>query len=582
MVNTNNSAKYLILVFQSNSMTARLVKLFILLTCFITWGNNSRAQLTEQQEKYTRADTLRGSLRPERECYDVEYYELNIKIDTATKSISGSNKIKFNVVKDFQTLQIDLFENMVIDKIISAGKELTYKREFNAVFVTMPFRMEEGMDGEMIVYYHGTPIIAKRAPWDGGFTWTKNKDGRLWMAVSCEGIGASLWWPTKEDLGDEPDSMRIICNVPSGLMCVSNGNLYGDERQVDGTTTYTWRVGYPINNYNVTLNVGDYVQLHDEYDAEDGEVLSLDYYVMTYNKTKARAHFAQVKPMMKCYEKYLGKYPFWKDGYALVETPYLGMEHQGAIAYGNRYLTGYAGSDYSRIGLDFDYIIIHETGHEWWGNSVTCKDIADMWIHEGFCTYTESIYVECLMGYDKAQQYINAKRSGVDNKAPMIGKYGVNEEGDGDMYSKGALLLNTLRTIVADDALWWATIKNMADTTFKMRNVSYNEVVNFFNDKTKKELTPVFEQYVKHADIPTFTYTLTKAKGNNYTLKYKWIADVKDFKMPVYISTAPGTVNPLGCSDQWQTTTIKLNKADDFKVMDTLEYINVKEARKAD
>lgn len=581
MVNTNNSAKYLILVFKTyqSLMTARLGKMFVLVVGIILSVHFSYAQLTEQQGKYTLADTLRGSTRAERECFDVNYYELDIKIDTTTKSISGSNKIKFSVKQDFTTLQIDLFDNMIIDKITYAGKDVKFRREYNAVFVTLNEKLEQGMDGEITVFYHGRPTIAKRAPWDGGFTWTRDKNGKLWMGVSCEGIGASLWWPNKDYLGDEPDSMRIICNVPTGLMCVSNGNMEKDERQTDNTTTYTWKVSYPINNYNVTLNVGDYIQLHDEFTAEDESILSLDYYVLSYNKVKAKQHFAQVKPMMKCYEKYLGKYPFWNDGYALVETPYLGMEHQGAIAYGNKYLGGYSGTDYSRIGLDFDYIIIHETGHEWWGNSVSCIDIADMWIHEGFCTYSEAIYVECMYGYEKAMQYVNAKKVTVDNKAPIVGKYGVNEEGDGDMYPKGMLMLNTLRHVVNNDALWWSTIKNMSDTTFKMKNISYEDVVKFFNEKTNKNLTPIFEQYVKHTNIPVLEYQLRKQKGKEYQFKYRWITDVKGFMMPFYISTTSGTVNPLGCNNEWQTTSLTLDKTENFKIMDDMGYFEIKEVK---
>ena len=552
-------------------------KLAVLLQLLIINYQLSIGQsLLDQKNKYTRADTLRGSLRPERTCYDVTYYELKVKIDTAQKSITGSNRIVFKTIEDFTTLQIDLFDNMKIISITTAGKELRYRREFNAVFVEMNEPMKAGATGELTVNYYGKPTIAKRAPWDGGFTWTYDKNGMPWIAVACEGMGASCWWPCKDYLGDEPDSMRISCNVPEQLRCVANGREEASKNELDGTTTYNWLVSYPINNYNVTLNIGDYVSFNDEYEATDKSKLALDYYVMRYNLDKAKLQFKQVKPMLSCYEKYLGKYPFWNDGYALVETPYLGMEHQGAIAYGNKYLTGYAGNDYSRIGLDFDYIIIHESGHEWWGNSVSCQDIADMWIHEGFCTYTESIYVECLFGRDTALKYINAHKSQIGNAQPMVGVYGVNEEGNGDMYSKGSLFLNTLRSVVNNDTKWWSTIKGMCDTTFKMKNIGYADVEKYFSTRLQLNLAPVFEQYLKFSKIPVLEYKLKKLKKGEFDLSYRWVTDVKNFAMPVIFSTPLNINERLNANNDFQTTRIKLKKEVDFKVKENLMYIETR------
>lgn len=550
--------------------------LLILMWCLLGLLTVQGQSLIDQKKQYTRADTLRGSLRPERTCYDVTYYDLQVKIDTTKRSVTGTNRIVYNAVESFTILQLDLFENMKVIAITAGGKELRYRREYNAIFVEMPEPVKAGTTGELVVNYYGVPTVAKRAPWDGGFSWSYDRNGHTWIGVSCEGMGASSWWPCKDWLGDEPDSMRIHCNVPGGLRCVSNGREEPAKENEDGTTTYNWLVSYPINSYNVTLNIGDYVEFSDEYIADDNTRLALNYYVMRYNLDKARLHFMQVKPMMKCYEKYLGKYPFWNDGYALVETPYLGMEHQGAIAYGNKYLTGYAGTDYSRIGLDFDYIIIHETGHEWWGNSVSCSDIADMWIHESFCTYTESIYVECQFGKDTAIKYINAHKAHIDNKKPIVGPYGVNEEGDGDMYSKGALFLNTIRSIVNDDSRWWALIKGMCDTTFKMKNIGYTDVLTYFNHKTGKDLTTVFEQYLKHPAIPVLHYKLKKTHRGQYEFTYYWQADVTGFTMPVIVSTKGNSAKQLTATTTSQTVTLQLKKETDFKIRTDLLYVDVK------
>ena len=573
---TNKSAKYLNLDLKMRNQYYNMGRKLCGVAAFLfVLFNITQAQsLLIQKKEYSHADSLRGSLRDERTCYDVLYYELNIKIDTSSRSITGSNLIRYTALKDFNTLQLDLYDNMSIINITSNGEELKYYREANAVFVMFKNEQKRETKGEIVVNYYGKPTVAVRPPWDGGFTWTHDNNGNFWLGMSCEGMGASLWWPNKDYLGDEPDSMRVICTVPAGLMCVVNGSLERKRENADSTNTSTWFISYPINNYNISINVGDYVHFADIYTSVDGSKLALDYYVMRYNEEKARKQFQQVIPMLTCYEKYIGKYPFWNDGYALIETPYLGMEHQSGIAYGNRYKTGYAGMDFSRIGLDFDYIIIHESAHEWWGNSVSCKDIADMWIHESFATYTESIYVECMYDSAMAQKYINAKKPTVDNKAPIVGIYGVNEEGDGDMYNKGMLFLNTLRHVINNDAKWWATIKCMSDTTFKMKNIDYNDVVKYFNSKLDLELGGVFEQYLKHAAIPELEYSLSK-KGGTYYFKYKWNADVKDFEMPVIVWNGKNNLR-FNAITGWQTAEINLNKVSDFKINDELMYINVK------
>jgi aminopeptidase N len=364
-------------------------------------------------------------LTPLRTYYDLTYYHLDVKVDTLTKSIVGSNEIKFTVVEDFDRMQVDLFENIKIERIVfEDGVLLPYEREYNAVFITYPGILRKNSLHEVTVYYSGQPIVAKRPPWQGGFTWTNDKNGNPWIAVTCQGSGASLWWPNKDHQGGEPDSMMISVTIPRGLMDVSNGRLRNKTELSDGWTRYDWFVSYPMNNYNVTLNIGKYAHFSDLFTNDN--TLTLDYYVMPYNLDRAKEQFDQVKSVMECFEKSFGEYPFRNDGYKLVESPHLGMEHQSAVAYGNNYLQGYNGTASSEVGLLFDFIIVHETSHEWWGNSVTSTDIADMWIHESFGAYAEAVYVECMYGYEDALKYINGKKPDVSNTRSIIGVYGVN------------------------------------------------------------------------------------------------------------------------------------------------------------
>ena len=508
----------------------------IITTIFLLFFISNFAQLLDgSHNKFSRADTLRGSLRAERTCFDVNFYDLNIKLNTETKRIIGSNKMYFTAVHSFKTLQIDMFENMQIDSIKLDTHSLKYRREFNAVFVDFP-EMIFKENKEMIeIFYQGQPTIAKNAPWDGGFYWKKDKKGNDWIGVTCEGIGASLWWPNKDHLSDEPDSMRVSCTIPKDLVFVGNGVLESNTTK-DNLRTMVWGISYPINNYNVTLNIGKYVNFQDQfYSKIDSSELILDYWVMPYNLEKAKKQFQQVKPMLAAHEKYFGKFPFWNDNYKLVETPYLGMEHQTAIAYGNDYKTGYYGSDFSRIGLNFDYIIIHESGHEYWGNLISTKDMADLWIHEGFCTYSEALYVEYMYDYDKAIEYINAKKPTIQNLYPMLGIAGVNEEGDGDMYNKGMLFLNTLRHVINNDTLWFSMLKDMTTKEFAHKTISTKDVIDYFNTKTRMNLTQVFNQYLAFKHIPKLYYSIRNDNKNEYSINYKWLTDVKNFNMPIIL-----------------------------------------------
>lgn len=552
-------------------------KIFSLLLFVISFCNYScKAQLLEDKRSFTKADTLRGKLTQLRSCYDVTYYDLQIAIDTNTQSIKGSNTIYFKSVTDFNKLQVDLFENMQVDKILFEQKPVIYKREFGAIYISLPKTISASQSSSITIYYSGKPTIGKILPWDGGFKWTYDNAGYPWIVVACQGTGASLWWPCKEHQSDEPDSMQISVTVPKGLMNVSNGRL----REVIDTSktfdTYKWFVSYPINNYNVTINVGKFVKFSDEYESESRKKLTLDYYVKSYNLEKAQKQFEQVKPMMQCFEKYFGDYPFYRDGYKLVETPYLGMEHQSAIAYGNEYKTGYAGTDFSGIGQTWDYIIIHETAHEWWGNNVTTKDIADMWVHEGFGSYSEALYVECTANSATAIRYLNAQKKKVKNDFPVVGPCDVNCEGSGDMYPKGSLMLHTIRNIIADDDVWFSIIKGL-QKDFSLQTVTTAQIENYIAKKSGKDLSKVFEQYLRNKDLPVFEYRIKSEIP--FAIEYRWKADVENFDMPVKATTGIGVREFIYPTTQWQTLEMPNLSQKNFKVAEDLFFIKVKEVK---
>ena len=527
--------------------------------------------------QFTRQDSLRGTLSPLRACYDVTFYDLKLKVIPTSQSIEGSNTIYYKSTADFKKMQVDLFANMQIINISQRNNPLKFSREGNAIFISYKNIQKKGNAYSIKIDYRGKPQIAKNPPWDGGFTWKKDPNGKDWIVVSCEGTGASLWFPNKDHLSDEPDSVRITCAVPKGLTCVSNGNLrstkdlkvetqVSDNKQFNSIlpTSYTefeWFVSYPINNYNMTLNIADYANFKDIYTAQDGEKLDLDYYVLKPNLEKAKIHFKQVKPMLACYEKYFGKYPFWKDGYALVETPYWGMEHQSAVAYGNNYKTNEYG---------FDFIIIHESGHEYFGNSLSCNDHAEMWIHESFTTYMEALYVECTQGYEKSIKYLEKQKAGIHNREPLIGPMGVNySQPDSDIYYKGTWMLHTLRNIVNDDKIWFETLKGLS-TKFKISNVTSEQIIAYFNEKTGKNLTPYFDMYLRTKHIPTLQYQLIP-NNNTVELRYRY-KDSTD-SMPIKAGFGLQMYEVIIPNNEWQSKIFQKVEGQEFKIATELFYI---------
>jgi aminopeptidase N len=551
-------------------------KLFTIVFCLflLTVGVSQPAK----DSILTQADTLRGMLSPLRTCYNVLVYDLDVKVDINDKYISGCNTIKLIAENDFQKLQIDLFENMQIQLLEFETASLSYSRKFNAVFIDFPRMIKKGEIISFKIYYRGKPQPAIHPPWDGGFSWEKDIDGNPWVGVSCQQLGASCWWPCKDHQSDEPDEMFISIAVPSDLTAVSNGRLIKKTDLQDGYTKYDWHVSYPINNYDVTLNIAKYNQFSDVYvNALFKDTLTLDYFVLPYNYEKAKTHFKQVKPMLDCYYKLMGEYPFVKDGYKLVETPYLGMEHQSCISYGNNYKSGYRGKDLSGAGFDFDYIIIHESAHEWWGNAITTNDIADMWIHEGFGTYSEALYVECMYGHDAYLKYINAEKKSVGNKEPIIGKYNVNKPGSRDMYPKGALLIHTIRSIINNDTLFFTILEGL-QLKYKYKTVNSSDIEKYISEKSGIDLSQVFNVYLHEKSIPKLEYIVEK-NGRGLKLSYRYVSD-KPFTMPVKATLKKDILSFIYPTDQWQTIKIDKMKEDDFKVALNLFYIDVEKKLK--
>jgi len=514
-------------------------------------------------QSFTRADSLRGTVTPERAWWDVRHYDLSVRVNPADSTIRGSNTITYEVVAESTRMQIDLQRPLEIDRVMQGSRELPFERDGNAWFVELPDGLEVGARHEITVDYHGPPRVATNPPWEGGFIWATDPNGNPWVATATQGLGASVWWPTKDhQIEESEEGMTIAVRVPSSMTNVSNGRLVGSTEHSDGTTTWSWVVENPINNYNVTINAGDYVHFGERYEGLEG-TLDLDYWVLRPNLEAARKQFVQVKPMLACFEDWFGPYPFYEDGFKLVETPHLGMEHQSAIAYGNRYMNGYLGRDLSGTGwgLTWDFIIVHEAGHEWFGNNITTADIADMWVHEGFTNYTESIFVECLYGTQAGAEYVIGLRDGIANDRPIIGEYGVQHEGSGDMYNKGGNLLHMLRALVDDDGRWKNILRGL-NRDFRHSIVTSAQVEAYIAERAGLELDAVFDQYLRHAGIPTLEWRLDGSR-----LAYRWRADVEALAMPVRVTVDDGRFGWIvPTTGEWRSATVALDDPSDFRV----------------
>tara|TARA_R110002074_G_scaffold161480_2_gene319276 strand:- start:6860 stop:8470 length:1611 start_codon:yes stop_codon:yes gene_type:complete len=503
-----------------------------------------------QAQTFTEQDTLRGSITPERAWWDLNYYHLDIDVNIDDKFISGSNTIRYKVLEPHQVLQVDLQAPLLIEKATQDGKNLEIVHKGNAHFIQLERQQKIGEFNEIIVTYSGHPKEAVRAPWDGGFSWKKDENGKDFVATSCQGLGASVWWPNKDHMYDEVDSMLISVKAPKGLMNVSNGRLRSIDEK---TNTYHWFVSNPINNYGVNVNIGDYIHFGENFQGEKG-LLDMDYYVLKGNEEKAKEHFKDAPKMMEAFEHWFGPYPFYEDSFKLVEVPYLGMEHQSSVTYGNKFMKGYLGRDLSGSGwgLKFDFIIIHEAGHEWFANNITYKDAADMWVHEGFTCYSESLFLDYHYGTEASNAYVQGLRKNIKNDRPVIGTYNVNHEGSGDMYYKGSNILHTLRQVVNDDDKWREILRGL-NIEFYHKTVTTKQIENYISKKMNRDLKPFFNQYLRTVKIPVFEYAI---KGKKLLYRYSNAKEGFTIPLRIFIGDKPVWLEP---TTTWQSQKIRRN-----------------------
>lgn len=555
-----------------NPVRPRPLAVLALVAALVFAGGDLAGQ--QPTRTFTHADTLRGTLGPARDWWDVTFYDLHVRVSVEDRSISGWNGITYRVTKPGDLLQIDLQEPLVVDSIVSDGAVLPWRRDGNAFFATLPAEQRTGETHTVTVHYHGVPTVAVRPPWDGGFVWTRDDAGQPWVSTANQGLGASVWWPNKDHPSEEPDSQRIAITVPTPMVDVSNGRLRSTTVNDDGTTTFEWFATSPINNYGISVNAGDYAHWEETYQGEDGP-LTMDFWPLAVNEADARRQWTQARDMMRCFEHWFGPYPFYEDGYKLVQAPYLGMEHQTAVTYGNGFRNGYLGMDLSGTGrgLTWDYIIVHESAHEWFANNITAADDADMWVHEGFAMYAEGLFVECQTGSKEAgAEYVIGVRDRISNDRPVQGVFGVNYPGSSDMYDKGANMLHTIRQLVDDDERWRQVLRGL-NREFRWQTVTGAQVEDYIAEASGVDLAAVFDEYLRTTMMPTLEYRLEDG-----VLSFRWTEVVPGFAMPVRAALGRGVLEWIHPTEEWQTVQTALGSADDFRVDENF-YVRAREVR---
>jgi len=556
----------------------------------IMTSSESCAQPLLQKKGFIKQDTLRGTITPERAWWNVTHYAITVEPDYTLKSIRGSNTIRFTALKEGKKMQIDLQQPMRIDSVIeitprpekisqnipALRRHLDFEWEGHVTWVDFGKTLKPQTNVIIEVYFHGIPVEAKRPPWDGGWIWSRDKNGNPWMSVACQGLGASSWYPCKDHQSDEPDEGATISMIiPETLMAVANGRMVSEKARADGKKQITWQVKNPINNYNIVPYIGKYVNWNEVYMGEKGK-LDCSYWVLDYNVGKAKVQFSQVSKMLKCFEHWFGPYPFYEDGFKLVESPHLGMEHQSAVAYGNGFQNGYRGSDLSGTGWGnkWDFIIIHESGHEWFANNITTNDLADMWVHEGFTNYSETLFTTCEYGAEAGNDYVIGTRKNIQNDIPIIGPYGVNKEGSGDMYYKGGNLLHTIRQIINNDEKFRSILRGL-NADYYHKTVDSREVENYISTKAGIDLSKIFDQYLRTTQVPVLQY-----KTENKKLMIRWNNCLKGFNMPLKLNSATSGQRKkstwIQVTENWQPLKETLKEKDFKEAIDRNFYIQVK------
>ena len=541
------------------------------------------------QPIFTKADTLRGSLNENRDWFDVQHYTINVLPNFEEKSISGRVIWQVKTIKSSKNIQIDLQQPLVIDSIQfryldkksnDSIRNLTFTRNDNIAIVEFKEKPYLNQQFNLYIYYHGKPREAVRPPWDGGWIWKKDGNGKPWVSVACQGLGASVWYPCKDVQSDEPDFGAIITinNVPNGLRAIANGYplLFLENEENAKTLIYGWHVSNPINNYNIIPYIGDYIGWYEKYKGIKGD-LDLHYWALREDSAKAKKQFTQVPEMLKAFEYWFGPYPFYEDGYQIIQSPHLGMEHQSAIAYGNKFANGYLGRDLSGSGwgLKWDYIIVHESGHEWFGNNITTKDIADMWVHEGFTSYSETLFTEYYYGKEAGNDYTYGLRKRIQNDIPIIGYYGVNNEGSSDMYAKGAVMLHSIRASINNDSLFRSILIGL-NKDFYHQTVTTDQIENYISQKSGINFSKVFDQYLRTIQIPTFSYSYDSKEK---ILTYQWKNCIKGFDQPLHFKYQGQNFDFLPADYIPQKRLIKLenfNEADFGEAVKRLYYVQIK------
>jgi aminopeptidase N len=517
-----------------------------------------------QERQFTQQDTIRGSITPERIWWNLKHYDLDIAVDIENKSLKGSNTIAYEVLESNSIMQIDLQPPMKITSVTQNGKSLSYTRNGNAFYITLSEKQNIGDQNSIQVFYEGSPKVSARPPWDDGFVGEKDENGNDFVSQASQGGGSSIWWPCKDHMYDEPDNGMVIrATCPNNLTAVANGRLTDTIENDNDTKTFVWKVVNPINNYGVNINIGDYAHFSEKFDGEKGE-LDCDYYVLSYNLEKAKEHFKQASMTLEAFEYWFGPYPFYEDSYKLVEVSYPGMEHQSSVTYGNGFKNGFYGRSRAPGGMKFDYIIIHETGHEWFANNITYKDMADMWVHEGFTCYSENLYLDYHFGKEIGTQYVLTQRDWIGNRKPMIGPYDVNTPG-ADVYMKGAAILHTLRQIANNDDKWRSILRGL-NKEFYHKTVTTKDVEEYISDKMEVDLKPFFDKYLRDSRLPTLKYTI---KEN--TLSFNWTNCIVGFSMPikVYVNGEEKWITP-----ETRPTNLEIDKNISSFEVDTNFYIS--------